>query len=93
MEAASAGLIGLIGGVVIGRNWKRIKRGLSWLGDRVKEELDALARPIEEGLAEYDHTGQLICEYVFIYSSMGGYHVRVDRYGNPISDDVPNTLF
>lgn len=89
MEAASAGLIGLIGGVVLGRNWKRIKRGLSWLGDRIKEEVDAFTTG--EGVTEYDvHTGQLICEIIMM---PGGYQSRVDRHGNHIPDDAPARLF
>lgn len=34
MEAASIGIIGLIGGFVVGKNWKRIKR---WLSDRLND--------------------------------------------------------
>lgn len=90
MDAASAGILGLIGGVVLGRNWGRIKRGLSWLGDRIKEEAEALTRPIGEGITEYDHTGQLICELVMM---PGGYHARCDHYGDPIPNDAPSRLF
>jgi hypothetical protein len=38
MDVLSAGLIGLVGGVLIGKNWGKIKRRLSWLGDRLKDD-------------------------------------------------------
>ncbi len=82
------GLIGLIGGVIIGRNWNRLKKSVSWLGDRIKEEVEAIALGQPEGIAEYDHSGQLICEYIFV----GGRHVRLDRYGKMIPDAFPNNL-
>ncbi|NEP59736.1 MAG: hypothetical protein F6K31_22470 [Symploca sp. SIO2G7] len=31
--------IGLGIGVIIGQNWNRIQKGLSWLGNRLSEEL------------------------------------------------------
>ncbi|NEP10833.1 MAG: hypothetical protein F6K14_11590 [Symploca sp. SIO2C1] len=41
--------IGLGIGVVIGRNWNRIKKGLSWLGERFDEEIKETARLEQEG--------------------------------------------
>lgn len=93
MEIASAGLLGAVGGFLLGKNWKRVKRGLSWLGDRIKEEVEALNTPLEAGVAEYDHRGHLICEYVFVHGALGGYHIRLDRYGNAIPDEIPARLF
>ena len=41
--------IGLGIGVIIGQNWNRIKKGLTWLGDRFDEEIKETARLEQEG--------------------------------------------
>ncbi|NER93805.1 MAG: hypothetical protein F6J86_08170 [Symploca sp. SIO1B1] len=46
--------IGLGIGVVIGRNWNRIKKGLTWLGNCLSEELILTENDYQEHYAGYD---------------------------------------
>ncbi|NEP58777.1 MAG: hypothetical protein F6K31_17450 [Symploca sp. SIO2G7] len=40
--------IGLGIGVIIGQNWNRIKKGLTWLGERFDEEIKEAAKLEEQ---------------------------------------------